>query len=301
MRLFGRTAKVTIVRQPSGFIGSNPQFFESTGNAIEVVTDELSTSAPGGNRIQFEVSKNLGKEPNKCSIKIYNLSPDTRSELEKNPIRITLAAGYDGVTRLLFTGDLRYAISERVGPNIITTLDVRDGMRAYAHARMNHSYKPPIRALQVLQDCARSLGLELPPEVERSADLRAALSDGISLHGPTRDILTRLIAPYGFGWSVQNGHLQILRDEEVRSGQAFLVNDDEGGLLNSPKKTVPDKPGSPPEISFDVQLYPELVPGALAKVESEFLNATVKMLDVKASGDTDPQGDWKTSVKGRPL
>lgn len=295
MRLFDRRAKVTIVRQPSGFIGSNPQFFESLGNAIEIV------GGMTGNRIQFEVSKNLGKEPNKCTIKIYNLSRDTRSEVEKNPIRVTLEAGYDGVTRLLFVGDLRYAFSERSGADIVTTLDVRDGLRAYAHARMNHSYRPPIRVQQVLQDCARSLGLDLPPEIERSAELRQALSDGISLHGPTRDVLTRLLAPYGYGWSVQNGHLQIIRDEDTRSGQAFLINDEEGGLLGSPKKTIPEKPGSPSEISFDVQLYPELVPGGLAKLESEFLNATIKMLDVKATGDTDPTGDWKTSVKGRPL
>jgi hypothetical protein len=166
---------------------------------------------------------------------------------------------------------------------------------------MNHSYRPPIRVQQVLEDCARSLGLDLPPELERSAELKQALSDGISLHGPTRDVLTRLLAPYGFGWSVQNGHLQILRDEQTRSGQAFLINDDEGGLLGSPKKTIPEKPGSPSEISFDVQLYPELVPGGLAKIESEFLNVTIKMLDVKATGDTDPTGDFKTSVKGRPL
>jgi hypothetical protein len=99
---------------------------------------------------------------------------------------------------------------------------------------------------------------------------------------------------------MQNGRLQILRDEQTRADQAFLIDDD-NGLLGTPHKTTPSKPGERAEVTFDVQLYPELVPGAKAKLESEFLNVTMKMLEVKVSGDTDPQGDWMTSVKGRPL
>lgn len=290
MRLFNRIAKVTVAKQPTGFIGSNPQFFEQIGNAIEVTTQ----------RIAFEVSKNLGKEPNKCSIKMFNLSPDTRAEVEKDPLKVTLYAGYDGVARLLFTGDLRYAYSERNGPDIVTNLDVRDGLRAFANARMNRSYKPPITVRRVLEEAARSLGLDLPPEVEQSTELKQALADGISLHGPTRDVLTRLLAPYGYGWSTQNGRLQILRDGDTRADQAFLINED-NGLLGSPKKTTPTKPGERSEVTFDVQLYPELVPGGKAKLESEFLKVVMKMIEVKATGDTDPQGQWVSSVKGRPV
>lgn len=289
MKLFGRTWKVTIARQPTGFIGSNPQYFEQLGNAIEITAL----------RMQFEVKKNLGREPNTCTIKLHNLAPTTRSELEHGALKATLHAGYDNTPRLLFTGDVRRVWSVRDGQNIITNLQVRDGMRAFAHARMDRSYRPPIEVHRVLADMAKSMGLELPPEIEQSAELRQALANGITTRGPTRDVLTRLLAPYGYGWSVQNGRLLILRDGDLKPGEAFLINTDTG-LLGSPERTTPDKPGEPVEIKFDVRLYPELTPGSRTKLESEFLSVTSKIYDLKSVGDS-RSGDWKTSVTGRPV
>jgi hypothetical protein len=288
MRLFNRTCKVTIVRPASGFVGANAQFFEQLGNAIEVIED----------RISFRVSKTLAASPNKCDIKIYNLSEHTRGELNANPIIVMLHAGYDGVQRLLFRGDLRYSRSRLQGADWITTLSIADGGRAYSYARMERSYKPPIQVKRVLEDAAKSMGLDLPPEIEQSSELRQALASGISTHGPSRDVLTRLLAPYGYSWSVQGGRLQILRDEQVVATEAVLVNESTG-LLDSPEHAVPDKAGSSGDVTFEMMIYPELVPGKLAKLESRSFNGALKMLSVDHAGDTGGR-EWKSSVVGRP-
>lgn len=288
-RLYKHTAKVVIARQPTGFIAENPQFFESLGNAVEI--EKL--------RFTFEVKRTLQKEPNPCDLVIYNLSPHSRAEIEKKPATVTLLAGYDGVQRLLFTGDLRHAFSEREGTEWVTYVKLGDGARSYAHARMdNKSYKPPIRVSQVLTDAANSMGLDLPPEAEQSLELKQALSTGISMHGPTRDVLTRLLAPYGYGWSIQNGTLQILKDGDTR-GEAFLINGDTG-LKNSPTRETGDKALQRLEVSFEVALYPELFPGCLVQLESQAFNGTFKVLELSHAGDT--EGDeWTTSVKARAL
>jgi len=302
--LFDRIVQVTAFLQPSGFVGSNPQFFERTGTAFEIFYDKGK-----GNRIQFEVEKNLSSTPNKCKIKISNLSEHSRDDFERLPVGIQLAAGYDGVAKLLFTGDLHEFFSERDGTEIITTLIVKDGLRAYAHARMNRSYKAPITVKRVLEDAAKSMGLKLPPEIEQTTEFKQALAVGISASGPTRDVLTSLLAPYGYRWSVQNGKLLVIKNETFAPGDVILVNR-QTGLIDSPKLTTPEKPPAKkptknkryrgPEIKFQSQLYSEIAPGRRVYLDSEFFNVDLKALDVKHSGDTHGQ-DFNTDVSARPL
>jgi hypothetical protein len=288
-RLFNRVAKVSVVRRQTIQTGGEPQFFSREGDAIEIT----------GLRIRFEVSKNLGKEPNKCVVKIHNLAETTRSDLERGIIQVTLHAGHDGVFRLIATGDLRRASSQREGTDIVTTLQVTDGFRAFAHARMSRSYKPPITVGRVLSDAAKSMGLQLPDEVLQSVQLNQKITDGISIHGPTRDTLTKLLAPFGYGWSIQNGKLQILRDEDLRPSELIVINQG-AGLIGIPERTFPDKAGGKSEVKFDVLLYPEIIPGSKVKLESELIRMSLKVTDVSHSGDTHG-GEMKTSVSARPL
>lgn len=62
-------------------------------------------------RIEFDIEKSAKKNPNKSSIKIYNLAKATRTELEKPGTRCVLYAGYkdqDGPL-LIFQGDVTFA------------------------------------------------------------------------------------------------------------------------------------------------------------------------------------------------
>lgn len=289
MRLFHRFVKLTVVTRPHGFIGANPGYFDQLDNAINITAM----------RVRFSITKSLGKEPNKCTIKISNLSEDTRAQIERDRLYATLEAGYDGVARLLATGDIARAYSKREdATEIVTTLEITDGLHAFAHARMNRSYKPPIRVDRVLSDAAKSMGLTLPREAQQSPELRQALEGGISMHGPTRDVLTRLLAPYGMNWSIQNGRLIILADEQVRAGEVIPVNTGTG-LIDVPERTTPDKQGGKVEVKFQTLLYPEIEPGKVCRLESQMLNLDVKVTDVKHEGDTEGD-DYTTDVSGRP-
>lgn len=291
-QLIGRVARVVVVERPTGFVGNNPQFFERIGNALEI--DKL--------RIRFEVSKGLGKEPNKTTIKISNLAEHTRTELERGkPLGVTLYAGYQNVYQLIAAGDLSRAFSIREGrTDIVTTLRVSDGLRAYQKGRMQRSYKPPIVALRVLEDAAKSLGLTLPPELEQSSELKQAIEGGISMHGQTRDVLTRLLAPYGYGWSIQDGRLLILKDDDLRPGEEFLV-DAESGLVGIPERTYPEKAGGKSEVKFQTLLDPRIKSGSAVRLRSQLLNLSMKVTDVQHVGDTGSGGEMKTSVNGKPL
>lgn len=292
MRLYHRNVRLTIVTRPTGFIGNNPGFFEELDNAVTITAM----------RVRATIEKNSGKHPNKTAIKISNLSEDTRTQIERAKVSARLEAGYDGVYRLIAIGDVRPngAYSRREdSTEIVTTLELGDGLAAFAHARMNRCYRPPITVLRVLTDCANSMGMALPPEIQQSAELRQAISDGVSLHGPTRDVLTRLLAPYGFNWSSQNGRLSILRDEQARPGEAIPVNTGTG-LINIPERTTPDSDKGKVEVKFQSLLYPEIEPGKICRLESEHLNLDVKVTDVKHELDTDSD-QYTTDVTGRPM
>jgi hypothetical protein len=291
--LFGRVARMTFWRQPAPatFIGANPQFFDRIDNGIEITAL----------RFKFSVDKHIGPEPNTCDITLFNANDETRSFIDHKPMMVKLDAGYDGIYRNLFIGNIRYSDSIRKGTEWETTMQVADGARAFSFGRMNRSYKKPISVLRVLQDAANSMSLQLPPEVEQSVELKQALSTGISMHGPARDILTRLLAPYGYSWSIQNQRLQILRDDQVREDQAVLINQGTG-LVGTPARSTPTNDGKPSTVSCVVLLYPELTPGAKMKLQSQKINGEFRMQKIVSEGDTHDDGEtWTSKIEARPL
>lgn len=284
LRLFNRNVELTLINQ-----SPTADFHDTSGNAT-VITDL---------RVQFEIKKNLGKAPNSCVVTVSNLSRETRGRLERKPVYAILRAGHDGVLHPLFAGNITYARSDMKSPDWETKIQIADGGRAFSCARMNRSYAPPIRIDKILADAAASMGLKLPPDLASVAELRQALAGGLTASAPTRDILTRLLAPYGYGWSIQDGRLQVLKEGQVNAGSAWEIDVD-AGMIGSPEGSVPSKPGGVSELAADVLLMSEVRPGDTIQVTSRaFHGGFFRVNDISHKGDTHGD-DWKTSIKATP-
>jgi hypothetical protein len=290
VRWFDRSVEVVIFSRRA--TPAPGEYFEQAGDAIRLGPDTL--------RVQFEVKKNLAKEPNTASIHITNLSARARQAVENGPTGVQLFAGYASEPRLLFAGDVSRAWTERENTtDLVTQLHVADGLRAYANARLDKSYKSGATIRRVLEDAAGSMGLALPPELKDLALMQRPVG-GLASYGPSRYILTTLLARYGYHWSIQNEQLQILRDDLARSTEKHIV-DAATGLLASPKRKMEAKKDrKAAEITFQTLLRPELAPGEMADVTGETERATVKIIDVKHTGDTRGD-DFTTECIGRPL
>ncbi len=292
LRLLNRAVEVTVANQPQPTRrAAKGNFFAQEPNAL-LITDM---------RVQFEIKRSVGKTPNPAVIKISNLSADSRGRFNRMPVYVILRAGHDGVLRPLFEGNVLpgRAMSELKGTDWLTKSQVADGARAYASAEYTKSYAPPVRAIQVLTDAAASMGLTLPPEAEQSPELRQALTAGVSVHGPTRDTLTKILAPYGFNWSIQNGRLQILKQGATNARRAWVV-DEAAGMIGSPDSTLPHKPGKVAEVTIKVLLFPEIVPGDSVQLTSRvFKQAVFRVNDVHHQGDTHGN-EWTTTLKCVP-
>lgn len=251
-------------------------------------------------RVQFSVEKSINSEPNKCDITVTNLARTTQSFLTTKPLRVHLAAGYDGLARYLFVGDLRDGRVVADGNvDINTELQIGDGDRAFRYGHVNRSYKRGTSVFVALRDAAGSMGLQLPRNVTASSLLREQFSSGVSLYGNAGDELSRLLAPYGYRWSIQSGSLQILRDDETREEFHWTI-DDSKGLVGSPEWSTPSKTSETPKLTVVCALFPELTPGGRVQVASKRVNGMFRIEKVTHAGDTDGS-EWTTTIEAKAV
>lgn len=252
------------------------------------------------NRVRFKIERSLSKHPDVCDVTIDNLSDSTRTDIERKPLRVDIEAGYkDTGLRLLFAGDLRFAMTELKGVNYETLLQLGDGDRAFAQARIGQSYRQGATKREVLKDAAATLGLALPPALANDPTLDQAFGAGFVAHGKTRDVLTRLLAPHGYAWTMQSGGIVILKDGQTTPGGAVPINLSKG-MLGTPQFGSPPRSGKPPHIKVDMLLYPELCPGQAIDLDSEFRKGLFRIEKVRHEGDTHSP-TWKTEIEIKPL
>lgn len=286
LRLFGRGVQLDVTSQPT-----SGGYFDGAGSSTLTITDM---------RVEFTIKKSIGKTPNPAVVTVTNLSKANRLALGKLPLYCTLRAGHDGQLYPLFAGNVTYGRSDIKGTDWETKLQVADGARAFSHARLEKSYQPPISVSQIVADCAATMGLSVPPEIAAVAELRQALTGGLTAFAPTRDILSRVLSRFQFSWSIQDGRLQILPDGQPNAKTPWDVNVD-AGMIGSPEGSIPHKPGAVSELTIKLLLFPQVQPGDTIRVTSRaYDQALFRVNDVEHRGDTHGK-EWTTSLKAAPI
>lgn len=312
-RLFDKQCRVT-VSKPSGY-------FDPGVNAITIT----------GLRVRFEAKKSLQTSCNTANVIISNLGSNERAQFQSKPLHVLVEAGYDGQLQRLFSGDVRWSNSQPVGADWETRLELADGDRAWRHARVNRSFRAGVTLRDALKDVTKSMGLTLPADVLALPGLRKPFTAGLSLSGPARNELTRLLAPLGLAWSIQDGKLQILSADGTVTGTAARIAQTTG-MVGSPEIAAPklsrkrstgdpiqDKirgaPTDPSDPSFALNgrrgtirpfltvqhlLYPGLRPGSRILLDSLTAKGLFKLTEVTHSGDTHG-ADWHTRMEAVPV
>lgn len=284
-RLFNRFGRLT-VWEPK------PQAFFADPNATNaVVIDKL--------RLTFNVERQMAKEPDVCEIEVTNASEETRGLFQRKPLCARLEAGYDGELRTLFVGDVTYAASRLEGTDWTTKITVADGMRAFKNARISKSFKEGATVAEALRAVAGALQLTLPPAVVSDPALRAQFASGLALQGSASEQLTKLLEPHGFAWTIQRGHLVVLRAPQTLN--AAIVIDETNGLIGSPEVGTPTKDKKIPVVTVTTLLNETLLPGrAVSLTSRDYKNALLKIVKSTFSGDTQG-GDFTTKFESVPI
>jgi hypothetical protein len=284
-----RHTRLTIVKpKPDPSTGVGSFFGLEHANALQI--DEL--------QVKFEIKKSIGSSTsNTCTMSATNLAEATRDEISAAaPLVAILEVAYGSdELRRIFIGDVFHVGHEFDGPTCTTKLQLHDGGRAYAYARVVQSFKAGSTVLQAVKAAAKALQLTVPPAVDSIPGMQRAVTAGISLAGSAAAEMSSLLAPLGLGWSIQDGALAILADHGIRPGEAILINE-AAGMLGSPTWGNPSKAGKKPPLTVKMLLFPELTAGGLVQVRSRTANGDFKVTDVTHSGDS-MGGDQTTTIE----
>lgn len=287
------------------------------GKKWRVTIDTIATDA---HDLTFEVVKTVKRAPNRCSLSIYNLTGEQREHLEslsvykhkkkkgsgskgksrgpRGHIPVSIEAGYqDEGTSLLFRGDLRVAMSERQGPDIVTTIEGEDGGRSMLESRVSRSFPPGTPVAAVVRACVEALGLGAGNSASLAYTTRSGgtFPAGTTLQGQAHEELTGVLRSCGMSWSVQNGAVQILQAGQPLAISAVRLSADTG-LVETP--TV-DPYGI---VHAKALLVPGLFPGGRVQLEPNPETVSARGLfqitAVRYRGDT--KGEWVAELECRP-
>lgn len=264
--------------------------------------------------IEFSVKKSLRPEPNTCSLTVYGLHEDHRQEVEamnlydpkkikgasktallsevklqrhvgvgrapkKGNIPVQLEAGYKGARSLIFSGDLRRGITHYEGPEVKLELEGEDGGRSILSSRVNHSFPPGTRRLDVVRECALAMGVGLGNIVAVESSLKGTYSHGTSISGQASDILSGLLRAQGISYSVQNGVLAFRRAGEGLVTKGYLLRSGTG-LVGHPER---DAGGG---LMVTSLILPDIAPGAYVQLDSRDFKGSYLVKSVEYRGQS---------------
>ncbi len=242
-----------------------------------------------GLRVSFQISKTGDNASNSGSIKVYNLSEETRGQIQDSK-RVILDAGYVDNESLAFDGEISSLESGREGADIITTVEVASGNDAQK-ANISKSYGPGTGNRTIFNDIFQSIKDQVGnlPEFARSIigqDIPDSKNEnGVVVNGRSLEELTNLLEEDGFEWSIQDNELQILKKGSSTKEEAVRLTP-ETGLLT----TMETEEG----IKFSSLLIPQLKPGRKVILprngnDEVFVCSTVELI-----GDTHGV-EWNTN------
>jgi hypothetical protein len=248
-----------------------------------------------GLNFSFRVRKTLTPEMNPGTVVLYNLSADTRRSIHELETVCILRAGYsevDGAVEL-FRGYVSTVSTSQEGPNITTTLELRDGYQELRAAQFSKSYVKGTSVRTALNDIVESLGL--PPDLKSRIDQlgEETLARSWSYNGPAKDALSDVARLIGVDWSVQSGKLKLIKKDEIDRALSWMLSPTTG-LIGRPTR-ISDIETEETKLDTDNTklmgwrttsiLLPTVEPGNSVRVQSDELTGDFKVINVEHEGE----------------
>lgn len=244
---------------------------------------QQAIDAGGGLAIVFRVKKNLKPEPNGTELKVWNLAPTTRQNLQQaKTIPVQLDVGYGGDNHTIYLGQLRNAASEIDGPNIITSVSSGDSEAAFSSQRMNVKIPAQASAQQIFQLAGQAVGVGLGNLTQ--AQSAAGMTTGgpaRTLYGAASKIFGDVARSSALQWSVQDGAMQVLPiGVTIKSSMSAVVLSASSGMIGSP--TIDNKG----IVKVEALIQPGLTPGLPIVIKGVSMQGTFRIEDTEFNGAT---------------
>ncbi len=255
----------------------------------------------------FEIPFEDSDEPPVATIKVTNLSANTRAGIKRND-PVILNAGYEGDTGCILVGKVVGLKHKQSGTDWTSTLTVQPCADEILGSLINKTYAENSKASAVVQDLLNIFGVEVA-KCELSID--RSYPRGRVCRGNLKQVLTEIV--------VNECKSRFI----VRAtGQVYITKEDDGintgvaltpatGLLRSDEETVTipletdlnsRKTGEARQvdtISRSCLLNYRIATAEIVRVQSADLNGQFTVVEGKHTGSR--TGEWKTSMELKPF
>jgi hypothetical protein len=235
--------------------------------------------------IEFDVTKGIGSKPNPATIKVTNLSKDTRNRLGRELDELELEAGYEGgAIDIIYKGYVRDVVSTHgqrwsTGKNekkegggksagtkpeadIVTTITCGDGDKAYKEGICSKTFPASTKPKEIVDYLSGEMPGTTKGKIKGLDDL-PAYKRPVTVFGSTADELDKLGREHKFYWSIQDGQFEAVKNDQSHN-ETIKLNKD-SGMIGFP--SVTDK-----GIELVALLNPKIKPGRIIDVESGFID-----------------------------
>jgi hypothetical protein len=171
----------------------------------------------------------------KATIEIFNLSPNTRQEIESTNGIVVLEAGYEDSEKIIFSGQILRSSTEKRGPDIVTTLLCKDGYTPLNGIRYSKSFARGSTYGEIFNDVVAEFanngissannGIilnEVSAPIEFSPE-ELTLEKSWVFSGYLRQALDKLCTEFNYRWQIVHSRLYIYPvDYPEMVGQVIL-------------------------------------------------------------------------------
>lgn len=250
------TSALDVQQQPAGKFG---RVVKIAGDGITVNANDLD--------LEFECGFDDDTESNEAEIVIYNLTDASISHFKSNS-NITITAGYQNDTGVIFTGKISKVSTKFESTDKITTIKAVDSYDLKERDVKSISYAPGTKASYILKDLVSKLGL---PIAVFSTKRDYSYSGGATVDGGLMAAIKQYAAVCGVSAYINGGKIYV---RNVKDGDdvGFTVNV-ETGLLDSPEEFEEE------ETNED---FTDKVTGLTLKILLEHRITTAALIDVKS-------------------
>ncbi len=261
-----------------------------------------------GLRVTFRVERSTDKEHNKAEVEVYNLGQKTRDRLTNHNVTMKFEAGYQNQLGLVFTGNIIPSGVSHIkqGPDWVSKFQAGDGENGLRTSRVNESFGPNTRLTHVIEKLAgkfQGVSVDKAKARIKKGDFSGAFKEfagGFNAAGELRTEFDRTMKTAGLTWSIQNGELQLLEEDETTQELAFEVGPG-SGLIGSPERGDVNSKTGKGAIKFRSLLNAAIAPGRRVVLKSRSINATLKIFHTVYVGDSAGGDSWFTEAEGHAV
>lgn len=248
--------------KPSGVWGSKATI---KCNNVTIKSSDLD--------FEFTIPFDDNLEADEGEILVYNLSDNTKNRLKVGE-GISIEAGYEGDTGVIFDGDVRKSYSNREGADIATTIKIYDGVptstdKLIEEGKLEETYDG-VPAKDILKALLEAEGSPIAIfDVESDYEYENSVSIGDDLQGEIK----KYSEVCGVSTFKSKGKIYCCKLEKVSNGITFNVSE-ETGMIGSPSPfeevvAVGDKEETIKGFEIEMLLQHRAAVGAIVNLQSE--------------------------------